>query len=51
MISILAFLSDIPTYIAALISELTGKDMSAIIDFFNFGIRDIIEAIEQIAIK
>ncbi len=47
MLGIIAFLSDIPAYIAEIISKITGSDMSAILDFFNFGIRDIIEAIEQ----
>ncbi len=51
MLSILAFLSDMPTYIAALISELTGADTSAFVDFFNSGFEDIINAIEQILTK
>ena len=51
MLAVLAFLSDIPTYIAALISELTNGDTTAILDAFNFGIRDLIEAIEMILIK
>ncbi len=51
MLAVLAFLSDIPTYIAALISELTNSDISAILDVFNFGIRDLIEAIENFLIK
>ncbi len=51
MLAILAVLSDIPAYIATLISELTGNDMSAMVDFFNFGIRDMIDALEQFLIK
>ena len=48
MLGIIAVLSDIPAYIAEIISKVTGNDMSAVLDVFNFGIRDIIEAIEQI---
>lgn len=35
MLSILAVLSDIPFYAAALISELTGADTSAFLDFVS----------------
>ncbi len=48
MLGIIAILSDIPAYITAIVSELTGNDFSAVSDVINFGIRDIIEAIEQI---
>ena len=48
MLGIIAILSDIPAYIAEILSKITGNDMSAVLDVFNFGIRDIIEAIEQI---
>ncbi len=48
MLGIIAFLSDIPAYIAEIVSKVTGNDTSAILDVINFGIRDIIEAIEQI---
>ncbi|MBQ8762551.1 MAG: hypothetical protein IJZ07_00415 [Clostridia bacterium] len=48
MLAILAFFSDIPAYVAALISQLTGADMSAFTDLFNNGFANIIEALEQI---
>ena len=48
MLGIIAILSDIPAYIAEIISKITGTDTSAILDIFNFGIRDIIEALELI---
>ncbi len=48
MLGIIAILSDIPAYIAEIVSKLTNYDASAILDVVNFGIRDIIESIEQI---
>ena len=48
MLAIIALLSDIPAYIAEIVSKVTGADTSAILDIFNFGIRDIFEAIEKI---
>ena len=51
MLGIIAILSDIPAYIAEIISKITGSDTSAILDVINFGIRDIFEAIEQIVAK
>ncbi len=50
MLGIIAILSDIPAYITAFLSELTGNDFSAVSDIINFGIRDIIEMIEQISL-
>ncbi len=46
--AIIAFLSDIPLYIAQFISELTGADMSGFVDSFNSIFAGIIEAIEQL---
>lgn len=46
MLSIIAILSDIPLYIAQLVSELTGTDMSAFADSFSSAFAGIIEAIE-----
>ena len=48
MFAVLAMLSDIPAYLAALISELTGADMTGFVDFFNSNFSKIIEAAEQI---
>ncbi|MBP3939329.1 MAG: hypothetical protein IK955_07960 [Clostridia bacterium] len=44
--AIIAILSDIPLYIAQFISELTGADMSGLVDGFNSFFAGIIEAIE-----
>lgn len=49
MISIFAFLSDIPYYIAQFISELTGADTSALTDGFSKLISQLFEAIDKIA--
>lgn len=46
--AIIAILSDIPLYIAQLISDLTGADMSGLVDGFNSVFAGIIEAIEQL---
>ncbi|MBQ8575622.1 MAG: hypothetical protein IJ447_06240 [Clostridia bacterium] len=46
--AIIAILSDIPLYIAQLISDLTGADMSGLVDSFNSAFAGIIEAIEQL---
>lgn len=46
--AIIAILSDIPLYIAQLISDLTGADMSSLVDGFNSAFAGIIEAIEQL---
>ncbi len=51
MFAILAVLSDIPMYIAELISGLTGADMSGFVDFFNNGFSNAIDAFEQILSK
>ncbi len=48
MISILAFLSDIPYYIAQLISNITGADTSALTDGFSKLISSFFEAIDKI---
>ncbi|MBO5230020.1 MAG: hypothetical protein J6B52_01215 [Clostridia bacterium] len=45
----IAILSDIPLYLATLISELTGADMSGFIDMANGGFAAIIEAFEKLA--
>lgn len=49
MFSILAILSDIPLYLATLISELTGADMTGFLDFVNNGYSSILDAVENIA--
>ncbi len=51
MLAIISILSDIPAYIAALISELTGADTSAFVEFFNSGFENAIEIFEQILKK
>lgn len=48
MLTILAFLSDIPWYIAELISKVTGADTSAILDFFSNGYAEIMDALNVI---
>ena len=48
MLSILAFLSDIPAYVAGFISELTGADTSAIADGFNKFIAQVFEVIDKL---
>ena len=49
MFSILAILSDIPLYLATLVSELTGADMTGFLDFVNNGYSSILDAVENIA--
>mgnify|MGYP003302544975 CR=1 FL=1 len=46
--AIIAFLSDIPMYIAHIISEITGADTSAFVDFFSNSFAKIIELAETI---
>lgn len=48
MFSIIAFLSDIPYYFAALIEQITGADMSAVTDLFSGGFANIIEIAEKL---
>lgn len=48
MLAIIAFLSDIPMYIAEIISKLTGADMSGFITKFSDIFAKIIEAFETI---
>lgn len=48
MLSIIAFLSDIPWYIAEIISKITGADASAILDFISGGYAEIMDAINTI---
>lgn len=48
MLSIFAFLSDIPAYVANFISELTGADTSAITDVFSKLIAQLFEIIDKI---
>ena len=47
MLSIFAFLSDIPAYIAGLISALTGADASVITDGFNKLIAQVFELADK----
>jgi len=49
MLSIFAFFSDIPYYIAELVSKLTGADTSAITDGFSKLIAQLFEVIDKIA--
>lgn len=49
MLSIFAFLSDIPYYIAQLISDITGADTSALTDGFSKLIASLFEVINKIA--
>ncbi|MBR2957253.1 MAG: hypothetical protein IKC20_03285 [Clostridia bacterium] len=44
----IAILSDIPMYIAQIISEFTGADTSAFVDFFGNGFAKIIELAETL---
>lgn len=48
MLSILAILSDIPWYIAELVSKVTGADTSAILDLFSNGYSEIMDAFNVI---
>lgn len=48
MLSIFAFLSDIPAYIAGFISELTGADLSAVTDGFGKLIAQLFEVIDKL---
>lgn len=47
MFAIIAMLSDIPYYIAALVEKLTGSDMSSFLDVFNKGFAGLIELAEK----
>ncbi len=48
MMTIIAFLSDIPMYIAQMISEITGADRSAFVDVFSDVFAKIIEFAEKL---
>ena len=48
MLSILAILSDIPLYIAELISKITGADISGFVDSFSDIFAKAIEFAEQL---
>lgn len=48
MLSIIAFLSDLPMYIADIVTKLTGADMSAFLDMANKGMAGIIELVERV---
>ena len=48
MLAIFAVLSDIPAYIAAAISQLTGADTSEFLDLFNGGFAKVIEFAETL---
>lgn len=47
MLAILAALSEIPAYLFTLIGNITGQDMSGIIDEFNMSFKRIIEKFEE----
>lgn len=47
MLAIIAMLSDIPYYIAALVEQLTGSDMSSFLEVFNGGFAGLIELAEK----
>ena len=46
--AIIAMLSDIPMYVAQLISKLTGMDTSAITDIFSDAFAKVIELVETL---
>lgn len=46
--AIIAILSDIPMYIAQIISEITGADTSAFVNIFSDGFAKIIELAEKL---
>lgn len=48
MLSILAMLSDLPYYIAEIITKLTGADMSAFVNMFSDFYSEIMEAVNAI---
>ena len=48
MLAIFAVLSDIPAYIAAAISQLTGADTSEFLNNFSDGFAKVIEIAETI---
>ena len=48
MLAVFAMLSDIPAYIAAFVSQLTGADMSGFVNFFNDGIAKVFEIVETL---
>lgn len=48
MLSIIAFLSDLPMYIADIVTKLTGADMSAFLDMANKGMAGVIELVERV---
>lgn len=48
MLAIIAILSDIPAYIAAAVSQLTGADISEVTGIFNDGFAKVIEIAETL---
>lgn len=48
MMAIIAILSDIPMYVAEIISKLTGADTSAFVGAFSDGFAKIIELAEKL---
>ena len=48
MMAIIAMLSDIPYYIAEIISKLTGADTSAFLGVFSDGFAKVIELVENL---
>lgn len=48
MLSIFAILSDIPFYIAEIISKVTGADTSAFLDFVSNFYSEIMEAVNVV---
>ena len=48
MMAIIAFFSDIPMYVAQMVSEITGADTSAFVEFFSDGFAKLIEFAEKL---
>lgn len=48
MLAILAVLSDIPAYLFTMLGNLTGQDMSGVIDEFNKSFSSVIEKFEKV---
>lgn len=48
MLSIIAFLSEIPYYFTALVEKITGSDMSIVTDLFSDGFAAVIEFAEKV---
>ena len=48
MLAIIAMLSDIPAYIADILTKVTGTDMSAYLTAINQALANVVEAVEQL---